>query len=88
MALRPRPEDWHDVHFSDESHFGFGDPGRTYISRRRGAREAYKPENLQEQREPNELDKKCLHVWGAVGYNFKSELVFYTVPSNRNGKIT
>jgi hypothetical protein len=27
-------------------------------------------------------------VWAAVGYDFKSEIVFYEVPSNTNGKIT
>ncbi|KAF1815587.1 hypothetical protein P152DRAFT_446634 [Eremomyces bilateralis CBS 781.70] len=32
--------------------------------------------------------KNNVHVWGAVGYNFKSDLVTYNVPSNTTGKMT
>lgn len=28
------------------------------------------------------------HCWAAVGWIFKSELVFYEVPGNRNGKMS
>ena len=28
------------------------------------------------------------HVWAAIGWNFKSELVFYNIPTNQNGKMT
>ena len=31
---------------------------------------------------------KRIHAWGAIGYNFKSELKFYDIPSNSNGKMT
>ena len=32
--------------------------------------------------------KKKLHVWAAIGWNFKSGLVFYDVPGNSNGKMS
>ena len=32
--------------------------------------------------------KKKIHCWAAVGYRFKSPLVFYDVASNTNGKMT
>ncbi|KAK4119766.1 hypothetical protein N657DRAFT_674726 [Parathielavia appendiculata] len=33
-------------------------------------------------------DMKRLHCWAAVGYEFKSDLAWYDVPSNSNGKMT
>jgi hypothetical protein len=31
---------------------------------------------------------KRVHAWAAVGHNFKSDLIFYEISSNTNGKIT
>lgn len=31
--------------------------------------------------------QKRYYCWAAVGYNFKSELIFYEVPGNSNGKM-
>ncbi|KAG5743804.1 hypothetical protein H9Q72_014515 [Fusarium xylarioides] len=31
LAKRPEPEDWHNVIFTDECHWGFGDEARQYI---------------------------------------------------------
>jgi len=86
LQLRPRPEDWHDVRFSDEVHFSLGPEGKANIVRKPGER--YCPECIQETVEPQDRHKKRLHAWAAVGYGFKSPLVFYEVPSNSNGKIT
>ena len=82
----PEPKDWYHVRFSDEIHFGFGPQGKIRIIRRPGER--FCPDCLQERRPPAEKDLKRLHAWAAVGYNFKSELVFYDVPGNSNGKMS
>uniref|UniRef100_A0A8H7TK96 Tc1-like transposase DDE domain-containing protein n=1 Tax=Bionectria ochroleuca TaxID=29856 RepID=A0A8H7TK96_BIOOC len=85
LSLRPNPEDWYDVLFSDECYFGYGGQGKARIARKKGSR--MEPSNLQERKQPAERDLKRLHSWGAVGYNFKSPLVWYNTGSN-NGKIT
>jgi hypothetical protein len=36
---------------------------------------------------PAEKDQKRVHCWAAVGYDFKSPLVWYDVPGNSNGKM-
>lgn len=82
----PNKEDWHHVRFSDEVHFGWGPQGKLRIIRRPGER--YCPDCLQERDEPVEKDRKRLHCWAAVGYNFKSSMVFYNVPGNSNGKMS
>jgi hypothetical protein len=38
LHRRPTPEDWHDVRFSDEVHWGFGPKGSIYIIRKPGER--------------------------------------------------
>ena len=82
----PEPWQWKRVRFSDEVHFGLGPQGKLMIIRKKGQR--YCHNCIQEEREPREADKKKLHAWGAVGYNFKSDLVFYDIPTNNNGKMT
>lgn len=86
LAKYPTPEHWKHVRFSDEVHFGLGPQGRLWIWRKRGDR--YCNSCIQYEDNPNELDKKKLHAWAAVGYNFKSDLVFYNIPTNTNGKMT
>jgi len=82
----PNPNQWKRVRFSDEVHFGLGPQGKLMIIRKPGER--YCQSCIQEEREPEEVDKKKLHAWAAVDFNFKSELVFCTIPSNSNGKMT
>lgn len=36
----------------------------------------------------NEDDNKRLYYWAAVGYNFKSLIICYNVPTNKNGKMS
>ncbi|KAF2624677.1 hypothetical protein BU25DRAFT_132015 [Macroventuria anomochaeta] len=57
------------------------------MARKRGER--YCNDCIQQREEKDEHDKeiKKVHAWAAVGYNFKSDLVFYNVSSN-NGKMT
>ncbi|KAG5777061.1 hypothetical protein H9Q73_009252 [Fusarium xylarioides] len=72
LAKRPEPEDWHNVIFTDECHWGFGDEARQYIER--------KP--------PTDKDLKRVHGWGGIGWDFKSDLHLYDISSNSNGKMT
>jgi 2-hydroxy-3-keto-5-methylthiopentenyl-1-phosphate phosphatase len=82
----PKQEDWHRVRFSDESHFGLGPPGRIRVWRK--TNERYCKDCLDEVNTPKDSDFKILHAWGAIGYNFKSNLIFYNIESNSNGKMT
>ena len=82
----PHPEDWHRVRFSDEVHFGYGTQDKLRIIRKAGMR--YCQDCIEEIHEPSEKDKKRYHCWAAVGHNFKSDIHFYEVPGNTNGKMS
>lgn len=82
----PKPEDWHRVRFSDEVHFGYGPEGQLHIIRQPGTR--YRSDCIQHKDSPAEKDRKRKHAWAAVGFNFKSDIYFYDVPGNSNGKMT
>jgi hypothetical protein len=82
----PTQDNWKHVRFSDEVHIGVGPQGQVRVIRKPGER--YCVNCIQYADEPNEEDKKKLHAWAAVGYSFKSPLVFYNIESNTNGKMT
>lgn len=82
----PRPEDWLKVRFGDEAHFGYGPQHKLRIIRRVGER--YRPDAIQRIKLPAPKDEKRLHCWAAVGYDFKSAITFYDVPTNSNGKMS
>ena len=84
LELCPEPEDWHNVLFSDEIYFGWGPEGNVRILRRDGER--YNPENIVLKGQPAEKDRRRYHCWAAIGYNFKSKLVFYD-NGTPNGKM-
>ena len=87
LALKPEPQDWHDVRFSDEVHCRVGPQGKLRIVRKPGER--YCGDCIQEQlNRDEEKDWETSHIWGAVGYNFKSNLTFYKVAGNRNSKLS
>ena len=89
LALRPESKDWRNVRFSDEHHDGFGSIGRVWIIRKSDRARRIASNNVQRRdSQSSQKDKNRLHVWAAVGYNFKSELFFYEIPSNKNGKMT
>lgn len=91
LAQYPQPEDWRHVRFSDEVHFGWGPEGKQLIIRRKGRRERGKPDNIRRRRvrdKHKESDDLRVHFWGAIGYNFKSKLIRYSVPTNKNGKMS
>ena len=82
----PRLEDWHRVKFNDEVYYGYGPQSKLRIIRKLGER--YCPDCIQKDKEPNKKDKKRHHCWDVIDYNFKSEIYFYEVPGNTNGKMS
>lgn len=87
-AKYPLKEDWRHIRFSDEIHFGYGPEDQLRIIRKSGTR--YTHDNLQQRPPPPKEDKNCLRkqCWAAIGYNFKSDIIFYGVTTNNNGKMT
>ena len=43
---------------------------------------------MQEGKETPESVQKRYHCWAKVGWNYKSDLYFYEVPGNNNGKMS
>jgi hypothetical protein len=87
LALKLEPKDWQDVRFSDKVHCRVGPQGKLRIIRK--PRERYCSDCIQEQlNRDDKRDWETCHIWGAVGYNFKSDLTFYNTPGNQNGKLS
>ena len=89
VMIYPKAEDWYNIRFSDECHFGYGSEGKYRIIRKPGER--YCQKCIQEANpkgEPKDKDQKRVHCWAAVGWNFKSSLFWYEVPTNDNGKLS
>lgn len=86
LLLRPNPENWEDIRWSDECHFSFGPEGKHKIIRKSGER--YCPPCIQYRTRPTaESDTYRCHAWAAIGFDFKSPLIWYTTKS-KNGAIT
>jgi hypothetical protein len=85
LAKYPEPWQWRKVRFSDEVHLGYGPPGRVWVTRKPGEKNC--PNCVQQENVPREEDQKKVHCWGAIGYDYKSELVRYST-NNSNGKMT
>ncbi len=83
LQLRPKPDDWKDVQFSDEVHFGLGPQRKLRIIRQPGER--YCADCIQEQGQPDEKDLYRIHAWGIVGWNYKKLFLYET--GNKNGKM-
>ena len=79
-------EDCKLVRFSDEVHFGQGPQRQLPIIRRPGERYCF--DCMQEGKETPESVQKRYHCWAKVGWNYKSDLYFYEVPGNNNGKMS
>jgi len=94
-------EDWKRVRFSDEKHWGAGTQRTPYIRRQPGTRyepqnlyydgfqERLRDRPVDDQHPENDDQVSGiprLHCWGAVGWNFKSRLVWYETES-KNGKM-
>ena len=87
----PEPEDWHHVRWTDEVYFGWGPQGKIHVIRHRGRDWQGHPDCVHRKETKdrnNDDDNKRIHFWAAVGYNFKSPLIRYEVPTNNNGKMS
>ena len=82
----PDPDDWKHIRFSNKVHFCLGPQGWLMIIRRPGER--YCLCCIQSVPKQQATDMKRIHAQAAIGYNFKSPLVFYDIPTNSNGKMT
>ncbi|KAI1313176.1 hypothetical protein F5Y03DRAFT_158484 [Xylaria venustula] len=78
---------WSRIRYSDEIHFTYNPEGKVSLLRQSGER--YNPDCIQFPQRPAETKDRqvCLSAWAAIGWNFKSQLVWYTV-DNSNGAIT
>jgi hypothetical protein len=79
-----QPQDWHAVRFSGELHFGFGLDGKVRLLPKLGEKYC---QGCTDQPVATAWarDIKRVHAWAAIGYDFKSELLFYdesTSPNN------
>lgn len=81
----PLPSDWYNVRFSDEVHLGYGPQARVWVTQKPG--EVNCPSCTQEKRPVKAKDKKKVHAWGVVGYDYKSRLYRYNTNTS-NGKMT
>lgn len=87
LELRPAKEDYRDILYSDEWHASCGDDRQVYILRKPGER--YCPDCLHERPSPRLKEERFnAHFWGAIGYNFKSDLYEYRISTNNIGKMT
>ena len=84
LARYPRPKGWYNVRSSDETHFRFESHGRMYVTRRPSGNDC--AFCVQKTKKPKAKDIKWLHAWGAVGFDFKGDLIFYDNGTS-NGKI-
>ncbi len=84
----PQPQDWSQVRFSDEIHFGWDSQvGKIQIIQKPGLRVCL--DCIQGGvEEPEEKDKNRHHCWTAAGHNFKTDMIFYDVPGHGNGKMS
>lgn len=48
----------------------------------------YSQDYIEEIHEPSEKDKNYYHCLAAVGHNFKSNVHFYEITRNTNGKMS
>ena len=88
----PTKEHWRLVRFSDETHFGWGPASKQLIIRRKGTQWRGHPDCVVRQetrsKSKKEAQMKRVHYWGAISFDFKSELIRYDMDGNQNGKLT
>lgn len=89
-AERPHRQHWHNVRFSDEVYAGYRPKGHFCIARKRGKAMRYRIDNVQHRAPPPKKgqDHPRVHGSAAIRYDFKSDLVPYKVPTNKNGKLS
>ncbi|KAG9258480.1 uncharacterized protein F5Z01DRAFT_670196 [Emericellopsis atlantica] len=82
LEVYPQPHNWRFIRFSGELHFGFGLDGKMRLLPRPGEKYC---EGCKDQPPADwGRDIRRVHCWAAIGYGFKSELVFYDDQTNPN----
>ena len=88
LIERRDPGDWKNIRWSDEFHAGFGPEGQLWIIRKRGSGMRGRFNNIQHKKKPTDTQAiGKVHAWAAVGWEFKTPLIFYTV-DDPQGTIT
>ena len=88
LKIRYTVTHWKKVRFSDEFHAGFGPEGQLKIIRRRGNAMRGRFDNIQHVCKPkNQQAIGKVHDWAAVGWNFKTPIIWYTI-NNSNGALS
>ena len=88
LSLRKDPGDWKNVRWIDEFHARFGPEGQLWIIRKRGNGIRGRFDNIQHTYKPTDTQAiGKVHAWAAVGWEFKTPLIFYTV-RDPQGAIT
>jgi DDE superfamily endonuclease len=77
-------KDFYGYRFSDECHFACGLQRRARVHRRRGKKARNMPQKIQFRLKRR---NQIWHVYAYIGYDFKSELHFYT-GSGGSGRLT
>ena len=82
---------WRQVRFSDEMHLGLGPRREFQMIRRPGERYCVDCDAAGDLDEANkqqpDWEKKGFHCWVMVGWDYKSDLVFYEIPGNSHGVL-
>lgn len=95
LLIRPHSEDWEDVAFCDEFHFGIGPQITKRVKRKEGKEYRYKPYNVHRKKVTSKDTKakareeehlKLLNVFVIIGFNYR-KYIPYEVPNNV-GKMT
>ncbi|KAJ3475623.1 hypothetical protein NLG97_g9394 [Lecanicillium saksenae] len=83
LGQLPEVEDWKRVRFSGVLHFGFGLNGKVRLLPRPGEKYSCPACQMELDQQPQHIlsgwdhDVRRVHAWAAIGYGFRSELVFY-----------
>ena len=90
MKAQIRGQMYRKIRYSDETHVGPRPARQAKIPRQSGEHWRLHPRKVQEQRQPTTEEEKHenLHLWACIGWEFKSKLYRYKVPTNVNGKLT
>ena len=95
LPKRPHSENWKDIAFCDEFHFGIGPQVTKRIKRKEGKEWRYKPYNVHRKKVTSKDTKakakeedhlKLLNVFVVMGYNYR-RVIPYEV-DNSVGKMT
>ena len=82
----PNTKNWRRIRFNNKVHFGYEPELNPRILHQPWEKTC--ANYIVEHKNPTKKYQKKVHNWGAIRYGFKSELTFYDINSNTNGKMT